>query len=710
MSASAAKSRIMQARMQLESGRVDEIEPTLVAAERFLEGLPDDESAPIRTQIRALRDELASTMKPEDARALSAAAGKVKQAKAALAEGNTYGLEETLQAAEGFLAKLKDVDKAELVAEIAVLRDRGRGVARPAAPAAAPMVSTVSVAATRAPLVAPERAGGMPTTTVVMHTAAEAAATVDVSGQLSIAKSRLAQARMLLESGQPERVEDLLQTAAAALAGLAEADKAPLLAQIEEIRAQTSGAASAEDARRIEQQIRRDLGAAESEMDPHPHRSAAALERVMACLREDDTRRALGSGAIETFRANVMTLQLRLAARIKAEALSRAMPLVAELEQRVASDPFAGLDQHAAYVVTNDLHTLRCRVETELRTLPETDAEARAIVARLLAADLKIDRASAAWGKAALDAEVGGSWSVIAHDIDGWAAEASDAGPLQGPRLPKTRTAIGRIRYLLDDPDTQRIRRETAGDPTIEATYRTAEQTLEGAAAKLAAAFQHVLADAERMETPMRRFELDRPKLLAFDAEDALAGTPHAGPTAARARSLDARWKAEIAAIMKSRQELYDQLSAEATAAWPGIVARTGVAPELLPTKLAARDQAVLLTGVYNRNGWDFGDPDSDFAMRFDGTPLGGAYEPHVRAALEHAWYELKLDVSDRIAWDVIAIVEGPGTIGERTTVTLRDKDTQREIAKVEEWRPVPCVRLRIIALHAGPIAVGPPR
>jgi hypothetical protein len=77
-----------------------------------------------------------------------------------------------------------------------------------------------------------------------------------------------------------------------------------------------------------------------------------------------------------------------------------------------------------------------------------------------------------------------------------------------------------------------------------------------------------------------------------------------------------------------------------------------------------------------------------------------------VLAALEHAWYELELDVSDRIPWDLIAIVDGHSTIGVRTTIAL--KSNGREIGKLEELRPVPCLELRIIGLRAGPVAVGP--
>jgi hypothetical protein len=61
-----------------------------------------------------------------------------------------------------------------------------------------------------------------------------------------------------------------------------------------------------------------------------------------------------------------------------------------------------------------------------------------------------------------------------------------------------------------------------------------------------------------------------------------------------------------------------------------------------------------------------------------------------------------------RITWDIIGVVEGPGKITQRTDVIVRDRSTGLEIGKIEQWPPTDCVRLRIIALQAGPVAVGP--
>jgi hypothetical protein len=312
------------------------------------------------------------------------------------------------------------------------------------------------------------------------------------------------------------------------------------------------------------------------------------------------------------------------------------------------------------------------------------------------------------WGKARLEAEVGTTWAAIRADIEGWHEEATSppGGLLAEPQLPRTSAAIQRIRYLLAQQRTRRVRAANADDPAIEAPYREAERVLAAAGQRLREAYDNVLAEAERLPTPPRGFDLDRPNRLAAAAERSLAGTPHLAPVLARARTLDARWRADADDTMAVHQDLYDRLRAEADAAWPAILAATGARADFDPDAPPGPARAVLLRGVYNRSGWDFAD--YDFAMRFAGVPIGGHYDPHVLRALENAWYGLKLDVDDRTPWDVIAVVEGPGKIGEHTIVTIRDRDTGLEIGTREEWHQVDCIRLRIIALHAGPVAVGP--
>lgn len=639
-SVSAAKSRVMQARMQIEAGRLDEVEATLQAAEGFLEGLDDDETAPITADIAAIRAEVSGPP----------AAAQPPPVEMAQTGGLTAGVTD-----------VADVPAGE----------------QAAAPAVDPAPASLS--------------------------------DDDIASALSRARSRVMQAGQLLESGRTENIEYTLQEAEEALAPLPDSAKATLLADIQRLRADTGGAAAAEDVRRVSEELTRNIDSADSNIEPHPTHAAETLDLAAERLNADDVRQALSADVIDQFAARIADVRARLAASLKADALERALPVLGELEERLATDPFAGLDQPAAYRATSELQTLRSRARGAIGRLPADDPDVVAIAERLVATDRKIDAASAAWGKAELEAQVSNDWDTIEQDIAGWQDEGGDSGAprLEEPHLPKTRLAVRRIRMWLDNPAVNATRREHAPDPFLSQVYSTAEGILAAAAEKLAAAYDHVLDEAERMDTPMRHFELDRPQLLAFGADAALAGTTHQERIVRRALQLDERWKAEVAAIMQARQELYDRLAAEASAAWPAIVAATGAREDFNPASTET-GSTVLLSGVYNRAGWDFAGGDADFSMRYDGVVIAGNYEAHVLEALEHAWYELKLDVSDRIPWDVVAIVDGPGEIGERTTVTLRDRDTNLEIGKIEEYRPVDCVRLSITALHAGPVAAGP--
>src|SRR5471030_2075549 len=96
MSVSAAKSRVMQAKMKLESNRVGDAEAAVEAGLKFLEGLPDSETAAVRAELMQIRAGIASRPKPEDARNLSAAQGKVRQAQSQIAGKQLSGIEDVL--------------------------------------------------------------------------------------------------------------------------------------------------------------------------------------------------------------------------------------------------------------------------------------------------------------------------------------------------------------------------------------------------------------------------------------------------------------------------------------------------------------------------------------------------------------------------------------------------------------------------------------
>ncbi len=272
--------------------------------------------------------------------------------------------------------------------------------------------------------------------------------------------------------------------------------------------------------------------------------------------------------------------------------------------------------------------------------------------------------------------------------------------------MPQTRLAIHRVHYYLHrDSSVQRTRDENPGDSVIAAVDREAEQLLEAAGTKMASAFDHIMDAAEKMETPIEdRFVRDRPGSLITSAEGTFDKTKFGEPVIARIRALDQRWKEELAGVHKSREDLGEKLSLEAVQKWPSIVAAIPTVSGFDPSSARPGD-AVHLDGVYNRAGWDFDGGQYGFSMRFNGFPLGGIYEPYVNKALDHAAYELKLHIDDHKEWGLVGIVLGPGSIRERTKRTIR---RGMETETIEEWLPVDCLRLRIIALRAGPVVVGP--
>jgi len=272
--------------------------------------------------------------------------------------------------------------------------------------------------------------------------------------------------------------------------------------------------------------------------------------------------------------------------------------------------------------------------------------------------------------------------------------------------MPLTRLAIHRVHhYLHGDTYVQQTRDENPGDSVIAATDHEAERLLEAAGTKMAMAFDQIMEAAERMETPIEdRWIRDKPGNLITSAEGTFQDTKFCEPVVVRIRALDKRWKDELAGVHKSRENLGERLSLEAIQRWPAIVAAIPTISDFDPSSAKPGD-AVHLNGVYNRAGWDFDGNQFGFSMRYSGVPLGGVYEPYINEALDHAAYDLKLTIDDHKQWDVVGVVLGSGSIRERTKTTIRrGLDTQT----IEEWLPVDCLRLRIIALRAGPVVVGP--
>jgi hypothetical protein len=484
---------------------------------------------------------------------------------------------------------------------------------------------------------------------------------------LSAAKTRVMFAKEYLDSPRSDEIEPLLQAAEGFLAEVPDEEREPVLAEIADIRAALEAAAIPDETRKT---------SAAQGAEPAPTSSAPAADDIS-----------------------------------EADALSRAESRMRDIEQVAANDPYAGLSDDAVYRIGTDLAHCKIQLLEYLSRIPEGDADVEAVKGRLAAAEAKLGDYGAKWNESRAQDLVTSRYHGILASIAGWEDEAIDAAPpsMYSPSLPRTRQAIVQALSLLGDTNVIWIRGEYPDNETIQGTWRDAHSLFAAAAGKVNSAFVRNLDHFERMPSPMREDDLQQTMHLSAAAETMLEHTQYRGPVLARIDALNRRWRKDYTELLETRQQIWAQLSAAAEQKWPAIVAASGASEGFDPWSSGPVGQTVLLRQVYNRCGWEWSGREYGFAMKYQGKVLGGVWEPHVRKALEYAWYELKLDVSDRIPWDLIAVVEGTGQIGERTTRNLVDARSGNPIGKAEEWPNVECVRLRVIGLHAGPVAVAPP-
>ncbi|MBP2325255.1 hypothetical protein JOF56_005640 [Kibdelosporangium banguiense] len=691
MSLSAAQRSIRSAHSSFESRRYDSASDNLDRALELLAGLPVDETAVLHAEIATLRAAVDEAVAAEEAeRMVRAAKMQLDRVERELDSGYDadYVLTSTLAKAEEYVRDVPDRFKTEIVTRIEEWRARLSG---------------------NAPMPVEE--------------SAPAKEIQDDHVALSQAKGRINAARNYVESGRYEWVEGNLDEAVALLATVQGTED--LLAEIARLRAEAGQGVNAEHVRRLESELDRHFSTAEETGDwISTERTLEAVHYLTRRLSEEDIQTYLSAERISELETRIATATTNRVAAIKARGLEGALPVLAELEELAAGDPFAGLDENDAYRVSQAMQNARSRVYDRLwsiaadwnRETAADDPDIQAIDARIAEADRRIEASSTAWSTAQQVATVQTRWELLEQNIEGWDGdtfEINQSFPFHAPELPRTRAALRETGWLLDDSSLQEIRTRFPDHPAVLAVFEKAERVREASLAKLAQAYDQVLANADTLETPIRSDDRQEPVRFMNDADATFKDTPHQESLVSRARALHERFEAEYAAIIQARQDLWDKLMVDSDAIWPSIVESTG-AGELDPTDEQSRGKTVLLRSVHNRAGWEWGG--FSFAVNWNGVPVAGDYEANVLTALEHAWYQLQFShaatpdgpaVNDRLEWDVIAVVQGKGRVTERTTIVRRDQ-YGNELGTEEQWLPVDGVVLRIIGLHAGPVAVGP--
>jgi hypothetical protein len=480
-------------------------------------------------------------------------------------------------------------------------------------------------------------------------------------------------------------------------------------AQIAELEVKFAARHRAERIEEIENYLQRLVRDAEEHVE-WADRIGSMLAKVTDLLESEDTKAFLPADRAAAYRKDVARIEAQAGGSQRQKAIDDATAPLEELERMVTESSFEGLSEYEAQKVWGGFDTMKDHVGYALDRLPADDATAREIRTRLDAALARRSAAYEATRHKTVMERVSAAWDATLQEVAGWEGETQDtSGAALGEEfLPITRRVVRTVGDKLAGSNLHSpipdARTEYASDPLVMKIVEDGERMIASGIAKLVKSFDAIMDAAEELPTPADR-ELGKASTMAQTAREVFAGTPYVDARVERANALLATWESTLEAVRAANDANYAKLSAKAAKAWPAIASSLKAKDGFNPADAAWRGKTVLIDGFYNRVGWDFGN-EYHVATWVNDMPVAGDFEPHVLAAFQAAQENERLWIDDHKAWDAVVVIEGPGRVKQRFKAVVK-KDGQT-VGEIEEWRPVDCVMCRVVALRAGPVAVGP--
>ncbi len=383
-------------------GRLEQTEPELAQAEELVSGDASREADGLRTEIAALRDKLADMVTPSEEgyvrsaqRDVQSVRDYIDRQREFLDRGDTkQDLDRQLQKIidEG-LSRIKhprkaDQLKAPILAEIALIRSQlGVTTATTSSPPPPPTsVQAQAGSQAQSPTKQP--------TAVDMNTLS-----FDDQDRLNRAKRAIGQARSYIESRRTDGVENLLFDATSQMASVSDAHKAHLVAEIEQLRKDLEATRLAEATRIITSELDRKLSGIEVDIET-PDRLRYSVLSFKQRFEQDEVRRTLTPESYRGYEARLANVLAAGAAHVKAETLRRAEPALQRLHDKLATNPFKGLQQYEANRVDGELRSMRWQVEKEIKQLADDDADRLRIYEELKGTDAEFEAYANEWAKA----------------------------------------------------------------------------------------------------------------------------------------------------------------------------------------------------------------------------------------------------------------------------------------------------------------------
>jgi len=384
-------------------GRIEQTEPELAQAEDLLNGDASREADDLRAEIAALREKLADIVMPSEEAYVRTAQRDVRSVRDDmdrqrdfLDRGNTkQDLNQRLQKVidEG-LSRIKHPRKAEqlkapILAEIALIRSQ-LGVTI-STTTSQPSLQPVQAQAYSQPRSAPQSSPPVDVN----------ALSFDDQDRLNRARRTLLHARSNIESRKTDGVENLFFDATSLVAPISAAHKAHVLDEIEELRKDLEATRLAESTRIITGELDRKLSSIKSDIES-PDRLKYSVISFKQRFEQEDIRRTLTADLYRDYETRLADMLAAGAAHVKAQTMERANLALQRLEEKLAANPFTGLQQFEANRADGEVRSARWQFEKEINALPENDADRMRLSEELKAADAKFEAYADAWAKAGM--------------------------------------------------------------------------------------------------------------------------------------------------------------------------------------------------------------------------------------------------------------------------------------------------------------------
>ena len=539
------------------------------------------------------------------------------------------------------------------------------------------------------------------------------------AGDIESAKQKLERVKVDVENKSWDSISDDIKATQEFLDSVPAAEADPVRKELDALKLKADAGMKEFKSKGIVATAKGALDRAADEISQRPLDAKDLVDKAKGILDSDDAKKFVDADQLAKLKSRADSLGKMAMTKAADTKLDFANQIVKQLDETMAAEPFKGKTGDEVDRAARDVNSVMSRIRGALEGVPATDPRVKAINDKIAAYDKVVKSATgnAMAGEAA--AQLANMWKAQQEYFAGWDKEtapptweqfsqtiSNEMGQLM---MPKTVEVLVRMNGWFDQGAVKQTADQYKDDASVKATLAEAHKTQDAAAAKLHAAFNGVLDGAEKAPTPKDDSQRNRADYLADRANMWFKGTPYLEQDVARAKKLDAKWKGEVEGKAAALAEAQTKLTAAAANAWPAMASAMKAEDGFTPDKLDQFKGKTIHIKANNRAGWDYNPAGYDFACQINGMAVAGKFDANVKAAAAAARQQTGQDLPDE-AWDLYATVEGPGKIPQRVTATGKVKVDGQQVGTVESEgeKSVDCAVIRIVALHAGPVAVGP--